>query len=313
LGSGGTVTLIHNLGTRWGEWSGSRPGRFTPRERTPGTHCIGGWEGPRAGPGAVVTRNKARTCRESNPDYSVCSPVTILTDLPQFPITLWFIISISSSVRRRILVTEGILKGILAERIVWTRIQRESYGRRRVCLPITCCREMRHSPHLSRHVGALWYLFTAFNCAPSITASVFNVTSRHLWNLQLAACPLDPTLDATKINPLKCRTCDPIRNKHYNEHFGQFVKAGRRLKSPLTARRSLWLRDKNGLLLAPILTAIPSALFSSLYCMSIEPGCRGKRCRHPWMEYKAEVERRDIWGFHGGGDSSRGLLGCGAQ
>jgi hypothetical protein len=23
--------------------------RFTPRERTPGTHCTGGWVGPRAG------------------------------------------------------------------------------------------------------------------------------------------------------------------------------------------------------------------------------------------------------------------------
>ena len=31
-----------------GGWSTPRPGRFTPRER-PGTHCTGGWEGPRAG------------------------------------------------------------------------------------------------------------------------------------------------------------------------------------------------------------------------------------------------------------------------
>jgi hypothetical protein len=31
-----------------GEWSASRPGRFTPRERAPGTHWIGGWVGPRA-------------------------------------------------------------------------------------------------------------------------------------------------------------------------------------------------------------------------------------------------------------------------
>jgi hypothetical protein len=27
----------------------SRPGRFTPRERAPGTHWIGGWMGPRTG------------------------------------------------------------------------------------------------------------------------------------------------------------------------------------------------------------------------------------------------------------------------
>jgi hypothetical protein len=33
-----------------GEWSASRPGRaFTPVESTPGTHCTGGWVGPRAG------------------------------------------------------------------------------------------------------------------------------------------------------------------------------------------------------------------------------------------------------------------------
>jgi hypothetical protein len=32
-----------------GEWSGLRPGRFTPRERDPGTHWIGGWVDPRAG------------------------------------------------------------------------------------------------------------------------------------------------------------------------------------------------------------------------------------------------------------------------
>jgi hypothetical protein len=33
-----------------GEWSASRPGRFTPEERSPFTHCIGGWVDPRAGP-----------------------------------------------------------------------------------------------------------------------------------------------------------------------------------------------------------------------------------------------------------------------
>jgi hypothetical protein len=31
-----------------GEWSASRPDRFTPKERAPGTHWIGGWVGPRA-------------------------------------------------------------------------------------------------------------------------------------------------------------------------------------------------------------------------------------------------------------------------
>jgi hypothetical protein len=31
-----------------GEWSASRPCRFTPWERAPGTHWIGGWVGPTA-------------------------------------------------------------------------------------------------------------------------------------------------------------------------------------------------------------------------------------------------------------------------
>jgi hypothetical protein len=32
-----------------GEWSASRPGRFTPRERAPRTHWTGGWVDSRAG------------------------------------------------------------------------------------------------------------------------------------------------------------------------------------------------------------------------------------------------------------------------
>jgi hypothetical protein len=32
-----------------GEWSASSRGRFTPRERAPGTHWIGGWVSPRGG------------------------------------------------------------------------------------------------------------------------------------------------------------------------------------------------------------------------------------------------------------------------
>jgi hypothetical protein len=32
-----------------GEWTASRPGRFTPGERAPGTYWIGGWVDPRAG------------------------------------------------------------------------------------------------------------------------------------------------------------------------------------------------------------------------------------------------------------------------
>jgi hypothetical protein len=39
-----------------GEWSASHPGRFTLKERVPGTHRIGGWAGPRAVLNVVVKR-----------------------------------------------------------------------------------------------------------------------------------------------------------------------------------------------------------------------------------------------------------------
>jgi len=50
-----------------GEWSGSRPGRLTPREKAPGTHWIGGWVGPRAVLDAVVKRKIPSPRRELNP------------------------------------------------------------------------------------------------------------------------------------------------------------------------------------------------------------------------------------------------------
>jgi hypothetical protein len=51
-----TYSFTHSLTSALdrGEWSASRPGPFTPRERDPGTHRIGGWVGSRAGLDAVV-------------------------------------------------------------------------------------------------------------------------------------------------------------------------------------------------------------------------------------------------------------------
>jgi hypothetical protein len=49
-----------------GEWSASRPGHFTPRERAPGTRWIGGWVGPRAVMDAVVRRKIPSPRRDSN-------------------------------------------------------------------------------------------------------------------------------------------------------------------------------------------------------------------------------------------------------
>jgi len=43
-----------------GEWSASRPGRFTRRERAPGTHWLGGWVGSRAGLDTGEEKNSQR-------------------------------------------------------------------------------------------------------------------------------------------------------------------------------------------------------------------------------------------------------------
>jgi hypothetical protein len=51
------------------EWSASRPGRFTPRERAPGIHWIGDWVGTRAVLDAVVNRKIPSPRWESNPSY----------------------------------------------------------------------------------------------------------------------------------------------------------------------------------------------------------------------------------------------------
>jgi hypothetical protein len=58
-----------------GEWPASLPGRFTPRERAPGTHCIGGWVGPRAILDTVVKRKIPSPRRESNPRTPIVRPV----------------------------------------------------------------------------------------------------------------------------------------------------------------------------------------------------------------------------------------------
>jgi hypothetical protein len=63
-----------NLWQEGGECSASRPGRFTSRERAPGTHWIRGSLGPMTGLDAVVKKN-ARHRRESNPDSLVDEPV----------------------------------------------------------------------------------------------------------------------------------------------------------------------------------------------------------------------------------------------
>jgi hypothetical protein len=52
------------------EWTASHPGRFTPGERAPGTHWIGGWVGSRAGLDDVDKR-RLLTLAGLNSDPSV--------------------------------------------------------------------------------------------------------------------------------------------------------------------------------------------------------------------------------------------------
>jgi hypothetical protein len=68
---------IHSLTSALdgGEWSASRPGLFTPRERAPGTHRIGGWVGPRAVLDAVVKRKIPSPGQESKPRIPIIQPV----------------------------------------------------------------------------------------------------------------------------------------------------------------------------------------------------------------------------------------------
>jgi hypothetical protein len=66
-----------------GEWSASRPGRFTPGERAPGTHLIGGWVDPRAGLDDVEKRKFLTLpgLRTPTTQLSSLQPVTIPTML----------------------------------------------------------------------------------------------------------------------------------------------------------------------------------------------------------------------------------------
>jgi hypothetical protein len=61
-GSGGIAPRILDRG----EWSASRPGRFSPRARAPDAHWVRGWVGPRVGLDAVAKTEIPSPCRDSN-------------------------------------------------------------------------------------------------------------------------------------------------------------------------------------------------------------------------------------------------------
>jgi hypothetical protein len=59
MGSGGIAPPFLTSALDGGEWSVSRPCRFTPEERAPGTNGIEGWMGLKAGVDAV---DKRKSC-----------------------------------------------------------------------------------------------------------------------------------------------------------------------------------------------------------------------------------------------------------
>jgi hypothetical protein len=57
-----------------GEWSASRPGRFTPSDRALHIHWIGSWVGPGAGIDRVVKRKFPALAGIRTPDHPVRGP-----------------------------------------------------------------------------------------------------------------------------------------------------------------------------------------------------------------------------------------------
>jgi hypothetical protein len=76
LGSGDIAPSFFNSALDGGEWSASQTGRFTPRERDPGTHWIGGSVGSRAGLDAVVKGKVPSHHRQSKSDNPAVSRYT---------------------------------------------------------------------------------------------------------------------------------------------------------------------------------------------------------------------------------------------
>jgi hypothetical protein len=56
-----------------GDWSVTPQPRFTPRERTPSTHCTGGWVGLRASLDTEARGKILCLCRGSKPVLPICS------------------------------------------------------------------------------------------------------------------------------------------------------------------------------------------------------------------------------------------------
>jgi hypothetical protein len=89
-GSGAIVPRIVNFGTRWDSMVSFRPRLHYSREKSHGTHWIGGWMDPGADADldavAKIKKFFLSPYRESNPCRPARSLSTILTELHRCPI-----------------------------------------------------------------------------------------------------------------------------------------------------------------------------------------------------------------------------------
>jgi hypothetical protein len=79
LESGGIAPPFLTSALNGGECSVSRPCRFTPGDRSLGTHEIAGWVGPRTGVDVVEKRKISCPCLYSKPDRPVRRLVAVPT------------------------------------------------------------------------------------------------------------------------------------------------------------------------------------------------------------------------------------------
>jgi len=82
--------------------------RFTPGERTPGTHCTGGWVGPRAGLDTEARGKILCPRRGPNPDRPVVQPV-VRQSTPNYNV---FYMSVSTVSKRLLLGNEQTRKWV---------------------------------------------------------------------------------------------------------------------------------------------------------------------------------------------------------
>jgi hypothetical protein len=99
-GSGGVAPPFLTSALDGGEWSASRHGHFTPGERAPNTHCIGGWMGTRAGLDALTQRKISCPCRPAR------SLLGIPNELSRLLLSAW-ILKETSCAKRSSIYFEG--------------------------------------------------------------------------------------------------------------------------------------------------------------------------------------------------------------